>query len=1002
MSQSGQPPYLKPEAFEAAPEIKEEKGSPYGVEVECIEKYPKTGTDAEKKPFQDQFNQLLDKYQDWGIKHDMYILNIDEQLRFLQNQLFSSYSDTQEPKYFENIKKNLEKIILLLNNDQISEDKRKIAYHDLCSHLGACAPGLYLHIENAYFSLSSNISLHYWLAKFRTDIIKDYAVKYNAQHDISTAYSIHTIKVFAEDAKDQGWNPAFSTDHVEDKYAPHITEKDRDDFHNYFVKTFNPTAIRHKIQTKLNAKMNKIFKTLEFTEDEWKYTNHPHYKAFTDQATNLLKNLGIKSKNDIFDFMESNDDFTQFRLCEDKIVDILCERVLSPALYFDPVNKIYHKLLPFQWIDHRYPLEMIDFSVWNTIPDERFSSILRRISKEIDIRHARHLLENIPYEKLTKINNNEDFVKTLSSIRDKDKQTYIPSPEEKHAFFQPSANKLLDKLLLHIAHGEQDQAEAILKINPELLFMSSNVEAPSGNIFMDYSPCRLACYAHDMDMLEMMKPYVYRVPHGEEQFTNLLKEASEAFKNQKTYNFAELADIINNGTDAQIKLALDNFRRQFEPKYIKNKKSFNIENFLKAYEIYINNFDTWSKEKRRLFWCQVIGYLQRSLPACYAQVIDETNGLIKITLGNKRQIRNALSFYPLVKNAHAGLGFDYAIYDGVKLRSHSLSKRLALSFKEDLEQYVKEKQERCEKLIEPYKEEKVVNHYPFFQTGKNKMLENLLSHIARGEQAQAEAIIKFNPKLLFQSGNVSDLIGNKFMDYSPVKLACFTHDADMLEMMKPYLGRVKDGEEQFTNILKEANQAYENQEVYDFGFLVAAFNSGNASQIEEALEKFRKDFEPRKIQDEKSFNMNNLLKAYDIHINTQQQWAVENKTIFWTQVIGYLQRSLPACYAQAICCTDFLSVMEGTKPLKRELKFDGRDPFYHRSGVVTEKEGLGFDFAIYFGFLGDNRSAYPCKGALIECQYGTPANLEKYATQKQQRLERLYKKNDDELAALAH
>lgn len=53
MSQSSQllPPYLKPEAFAVALEIKEEKVSPYGIGAECIEKYPKTGTAAEKKTF---------------------------------------------------------------------------------------------------------------------------------------------------------------------------------------------------------------------------------------------------------------------------------------------------------------------------------------------------------------------------------------------------------------------------------------------------------------------------------------------------------------------------------------------------------------------------------------------------------------------------------------------------------------------------------------------------------------------------------------------------------------------------------------------------------------------------------------------------------------------------------------------------------------------------------------------------------------------------------------
>ena len=66
MSQSSRllPAYLNAAAFAAALEIKEDKSSPYGVGVECIEKYPKTGSNVEKKPFQDQFYKLLDKYKD--------------------------------------------------------------------------------------------------------------------------------------------------------------------------------------------------------------------------------------------------------------------------------------------------------------------------------------------------------------------------------------------------------------------------------------------------------------------------------------------------------------------------------------------------------------------------------------------------------------------------------------------------------------------------------------------------------------------------------------------------------------------------------------------------------------------------------------------------------------------------------------------------------------------------------------------------------------------------
>ncbi len=1420
MSQSGQllPAYLKPEAFAVALEIKEEQGSPYDGKAECIAKYPKDGTAEAKKPFQDQFYQLIEKFRDWGKKHALYTYRIENHLFRLEEQFFTSYSDVQEPNFFETIKKNLEKIILALQNDQIPLASRKTIYTNLCNNLGKCVTGIGIHIQDAIFnvdSLLSNISLNHWLAEWRTNTIKYYSEKCNTKHNIPDTYSAHVLKIFADEASNQGWNHLLPTFYIKDPHAgddiikKRVTEKDLVDFRQYFANEFNPKAIRECIQFNLKLAIDHILDGLGFNKRDVWHDSTLSYAVFTKRATNLINNLGIFPENGIIDFLDSNDDFTQFRLKENtvvSIVNILCERVLSPAIYFDPINEKYYKLVPYQWIDPRYPLELIDFTVWDNIPDEDFPSVLCRMLNEIDGKHVKQLLKNISCEKLQKIHKNEAFVKTLSSvINNKEKEAYIVAkiskilsvPEEKHQSFQPGENQPLDELLLHIVYGQKDKAEAIIKANPKLLFMSGNVHV-RGDIFMDYSPLKLACYMHDMNMLKMMKPYAYQVQYGEEQFNSLLKETGEALKNRKTYDFAKLADVITSGDEAKINKALDDFRKHFKPKYINNKKSFNIKNVIQAYEIFINNYSAWNEEKRILYWHQVLFYcLLGSLPACYfpyfiigvttakvfkeyleecvkqkqeickeliepfpyfsALLYDAVNtcpenkkdsyfyllaclvkhhwgryyradtigvcnkagrlteeshefilagfnkllmgidikffsydflygyamlpdelkpGYLKLMLKQKNRftvffilpfevekirifsemihekidgksflhyilkecdveiaknfIRNAEvseldqlddiwtdiniyklfsleeEVYPrgfiqpvlkkipphfleeiikepnnnpfnnmklqedfcntldmigkklkpqdlanLILNANIdhyymlsnfdifnklsellpaplllnifvsknllAKAFDpehsssqaitsivmlilqaireeydqegillpqkYITYNGIQtnflgyfiLRNNdqdvchyqkifakinpillhkcfntmgiqdftislamlehiikkfpyeNLSDIFKVNFKisEDIPQeiFVREffklfpglnvnntheivKRISCEKLkaiekSEFYaslktpliegaiskrlallehkeeKDEKTVNQHQLFKPGKKELLDKLLMHVARGEQDQAEAIIDAHPDLLFQSGNVKDLAGNTFIDYSPCQLAAYAHDEHMLKMMAHYIHRVNDGAEQFTNILKEAEEASNHQPTYDFSQLVNAISHGNDAQIEEALEAFRKHFEPREIKNEKSFNLANLLQAYDIYIDNHNPWSVDQRTIFWSKVIGYLQRTLPACYAQAFCQGLYCVAMEN-KPLKRELTF-GLQPFCPSAksfyqNAITEQKGLGFDFAIHEVFGSPQCLSYSgCEGAQRQ---GTRAHLE--------------------------
>lgn len=217
----------------------------------------------------------------------------------------------------------------------------------------------------------------------------------------------------------------------------------------------------------------------------------------------------------------------------------------------------------------------------------------------------------------------------------------------------------------------------------------------------------------------------------------------------------------------------------------------------------------------------------------------------------------------------------------------------------------------------------------------------LLGHVVRGEQDKAEAIIRINPELLFKSGTVKDLAGNTYINYSPCQLACYAQDENIIKMMKSYLD--EKGKRQFNLILMDANEEYEKQEPYDLSELVAVIDGGNARQKQQVLDAFKKRFEPREIKNEKSFNIKNIQKAFEVYVKNYYPWLPEQCALLWCEVIGFYQRSLPACYAQAFC-QGLYHVTDGNKTLERELKLSGGELFY--SMDVKKQEGLGFDYGI--------------------------------------------------------
>ena len=117
----------------------------------------------------------------------------------------------------------------------------------------------------------------------------------------------------------------------------------------------------------------------------------------------------------------------------------------------------------------------------------------------------------------------------------------------------------------------------------------------------------------------------------------------------------------------------------------------------RAFDLYVTHFNTWNPapcntwEKCDLFWCQIIGFIQRFLPANLAQAFAQDICYIvdrRETLRRAFNFRHdaAVSFFPL-SDSLTGLGFNFAAC-GVAARgsAYLACVGLLVSFKTYVEQ----------------------------------------------------------------------------------------------------------------------------------------------------------------------------------------------------------------------------------------------------------------------------------------------------------------------------
>ena len=237
----------------------------------------------------------------------------------------------------------------------------------------------------------------------------------------------------------------------------------------------------------------------------------------------------------------------------------------------------------------------------------------------------------------------------------------------------------------------------------------------------------------------------------------------------------------------------------------------------------------------------------------------------------------------------------------------------------------------------------------------------LLGYVVQGKQDEAEALLQKKPSFLLYKGNITDYSGRTFEGVTAFQCALYTHDVEMWQMMEPYFKKLNNGQEEKA---KQFNKIFPNgklpaQTRYNFVPLVKVINDSpaecialalakqqNETPLCKALNRFREEFKALSLK-EYYYNPRNLVGVLSIYIMQFKhlQWSLEQRDLFWRQVVGYVQRYEPACYAQALC--QGLYSLKKEEALQRSLDFKYGEcggQFYPVSSISSD--GLGFDFAM--------------------------------------------------------
>ncbi len=238
----------------------------------------------------------------------------------------------------------------------------------------------------------------------------------------------------------------------------------------------------------------------------------------------------------------------------------------------------------------------------------------------------------------------------------------------------------LNSLLTAVVEGNEELAKKIVISRPEVLLDASAIVTDlSGKKIKNLTPLQAAICAWDVEMVQMINEVLHHTlqigiglsfepeiemqrqfkiiyPNGvDSEETAQMAKAQEFTSSTlntifSAINTATVAQVKyeldtpgQNKPDSQLNAALHTFRAQFATT-ANSEQIFNPFYLQKAFEFYDEKFDNFrgnavvQRNRRSIFWCQIIGYIQRHLPACLQQAFRQ--GIYGIVENKEKLNRN--------------------------------------------------------------------------------------------------------------------------------------------------------------------------------------------------------------------------------------------------------------------------------------------------------------------------------------------------------------------------
>ncbi len=337
-----------------------------------------------------------------------------------------------------------------------------------------------------------------------------------------------------------------------------------------------------------------------------------------------------------------------------------------------------HKSDTLYWLhDNPLFLEKLTVESWNTIVSQGKYQGRTIAETLVSTRKGRQLLLENP--SLQTLLSQTTIANTLAVSLNQAQTEKNTAPTQEGFFKKPNPIALL--LVQAIAYGDLKKSEELLQAHPDLLkpllTEKVTVQDYSRRKVKQKTAFQAALCAMDDELCAMLAKYMTQ-EDMKNQYQDIFPTGHKSYyATQTPFDFNQIVDAISRSNDANIQKALNlelpnttelwsnlvQFRTNFT-QHSGQEAVFNPQHLIKAFELYDSSFDQWSWNQRHLFWRQVVGYVQRFLPANIA--MDVAQGLY-YRVEEKEPARRSFNFrsgggaiYPLVASSFEGLGFEYA------------------------------------------------------------------------------------------------------------------------------------------------------------------------------------------------------------------------------------------------------------------------------------------------------------------------------------------------------